>query len=424
MKAALLRRPVLAWALYDWGNSAFATTVMAGFLPVFFKQYWSAGAPATVSTFRLGLLHAAGGALIALLAPFLGAMADRGGLRLRLLALFTLLGTATTAALYLVPQGDWVMAMALYGLAGIGFAGGVTFCDALLMDVAEPPEYDLVSAWGYALGYVGGGVLFAVNVLMTLQPARFGLASPAEAVRLSFVMVAGWWLLFTLPALLWVRERGPVGTLPAGAAMRAGLSELGATLRSIRSYRPLVWFLLAYWLYIDGVNTIIKMAVDFGLSLGFPQQSLIVALLVTQFIAFPAALAFGWIGQRIGARNGIFIAIAVYAAATVAAYFMDSVGDFYLLAIVIGLVQGGIQSLSRSCFAAQIPPGKQGEFFGFYNMMSKFAAVLGPLLVGSVALLTGSSRAGILSVLVLFGSGALLLWHARAVAHQAAGSTP
>ncbi|MBM5811452.1 MAG: MFS transporter [Gammaproteobacteria bacterium] len=424
MKAALLRRPVLAWALYDWGNSAFATTVMAGFLPVFFKQYWSAGAPATVSTFRLGLAHAAGGALIALLAPFLGAMADRGGLRLKLLALFTLLGTATTAALYLVPQGDWVMAIVLYGCAGIGFAGGVTFCDALLMDVAGPAEYDLVSAWGYALGYVGGGVLFAVNVLMTLQPARFGLDSAEQAVRLSFVMVAAWWLLFTLPALLWVRERGPTRALPAAAALRAGLVELGATLRSIRSYRPLVWFLLAYWLYIDGVNTIIKMAVDFGLALGFPQQSLIVALLLTQFIAFPAALAFGWIGQRIGVRNGIFIAIGVYAAATVAAYFMDSVGDFYLLAVVVGLVQGGIQSLSRSCFAAQIPPGKQGEFFGFYNMMSKFAAVIGPLLVGSVALLTGSSRAGILSVLVLFAGGALLLWRARAVAHQAAGSSP
>lgn len=423
MKSVLLRRPVLGWALYDWGNSAFATTVMAGFLPVFFKQYWSVGVPPTVSTFRLGAAHAAGGLLIALLVPFLGAMADHGSLRLRLLALFTLLGTATTAALYLVPQGDWVLAMILYGLAGIGFAGGVTFCDALLMDVAEPPEYDLVSAWGYALGYVGGGVLFALNVFMTLDPGRFGLAGPVEAVRLSFVLVAVWWLAFTVPALLWVRERGPARALPPLAAMRAGIRELAGTVRAIRNYRPLAWFLLAYWLYIDGVNTIIKMAVDFGLSLGFPQQSLIVALLLTQFIAFPAALAFGWIGMRIGARNGIFIAIGVYAVATIAAWFIDSVLDFYLLAVVIGLVQGGIQSLSRSCFAALIPAGKQGEFFGFYNMMSKFAAVLGPLLVGSVALITGSSRAGILSVLVLFAIGALLLWHSRPERHQAAGSS-
>jgi UMF1 family MFS transporter len=167
-------------------------------------------------------------------------------------------------------------------------------------------------------------------------------------------------------------------------------------------------------MYIDGVNTIIKMAVDFGLSLGFPQQSLIVALLVTQFVAFPAALAFGWLGSRIGARNGIFIAIAVYSVATIAAYWMDSIFDFYLLAVVIGLVQGGIQSLSRSYFASLVPEGKQGEFFGFYNMMGKFAAVLGPLLVGITAVVTGSSRAGILSVIVLFAGGAALLWKARA----------
>ena len=358
MRAVLLRRPVLGWALYDWGNSAFATTVMAGFLPVFFKQYWSAGVPPTVSTFRLGLAHAAGGLLIALMVPFLGAMADRGGLRLRLLLLFTLLGTATTAAMYLVPQGEWVLAMVLYGFAGIGFAGGVTFCDALLMDVADPPEYDLVSAWGYSLGYVGGGALFALNVLMTLDPGRFGLASAAEAVRLSFVLVAVWWLAFTVPALLWVRERGPARAMPPLAAMRAGMRELAGTVRAIRSYRPLVWFLIAYWLYIDGVNTIIKMAVDFGLSLGFRQQSLMVALLLTQFVAFPAALAFGWIGARIGARNGIFIAIGVYSVTTIAAYFMDSVSDFYLLAVAIGLVQGGIQSLSRSLFAA-LHPGRQ-----------------------------------------------------------------
>ncbi len=426
MNRVLLRRPVLGWALYDWANSAFATTVMAGFFPVFFKQYWSAGGDATLSTLRLGIANGVGSLLIAVLAPLLGAIADRGGTRLRLLAFFTVVGAASTAALYWVQQGDWLLAAMTYALAGFGFAGGMTFYDALLVDVAEPKEYDLVSAWGYSLGYVGGGLLFAANVWMTLQPGLFGLDGPAEAVRLSFLTVAAWWLLFSLPALLWVRETRPAQPLGLVAAARAGFRELRATIGAVRAYRPLVWFLVAYWLYIDGVNTVIKMAVDFGLSLGFPGDSLIAALLITQFVAFPAALAFGWLGGRIGARNGIFIAIGVYSVATVAAWFMDSVAEFYALAVVIGLVQGGIQSLSRSYFASLVPPGKQAEFFGFYNMMGKFAAVLGPLLVGGIAYATGSARAGMLSILLLFAGGAALLWRSRdedAPPHQPAGST-
>ena len=405
----LARRPVVAWALYDWANSAFATTVMAAFFPIFFKQYWSVDVEATVSTFRLGLANGAGSFLIALLAPLLGAMADRGGVRLRMLAFFTLVGAAMTAGLYWVQQGDWVAAALVYAAAGIGFAGGVTFNDSLLVDVAEGPEYDLVSSYGYSLGYAGGGLLLLLNVVMVANPGWFGLAGAAEAVRLSYPLVGAWWLLFSMPMFLWVRERKPARPLPLMSAAGAGWSELQATLGAIRQLRPMVWFLLAYWMYIDGVNTIIKMAVDFGLSLGFPQQSLIVALLVTQFVAFPAALAFGWLGNRIGALNGIFIAIGVYSAGTIAAYWMNSVADFYLLAVVIGLVQGGIQSLSRSYFASLVPAGKQGEFFGFYNMMGKFAAVLGPVMVGVTALVTGSSRAGILSVIVLFAGGAALL---------------
>jgi UMF1 family MFS transporter len=417
----LLRRPVLAWALYDWANSAFATTVMAGFFPVFFKQYWSAGAEAAVSTFRLGIANGAGSFLIALLAPLLGAMADRGGVRLRMLALFTALGAGMTAALYFVAKGDWTGAMLAYGLAAVGFSGAVVFNDSLIVDVADPPEYDMVSAYGFSLGYAGGGLLLLLNVAMVTSPAVFGLADSAHAVRVSFPMVAAWWILFSMPCLFWVREQKPARPLPVGAAARAGWRELRATLREVRSYRPLAWFLLAYWLYIDGVNTVIKMAIDFGLSLGFPQQSLIAALLITQFVAFPAALGFGWLGGKIGARNGIFIAIAAYALATVAAYWMSDVTHFYLLAGVIGLVQGGIQSLSRSYFASLVPEGKQGEFFGFYNMMGKFAAVLGPLMVGVTALVTGSTRAGMLSIIVLFAGGALLL--ARAGSHQAAGSS-
>jgi MFS transporter, UMF1 family len=413
VKRTLFRRPVVGWALYDWANSAFATTVMAGFFPIFFKQYWSAGTEAAVSTFRLGILSGAGSLVIALAAPLLGAMADRGGTRVRLLAFFTLLGAAMTAALYAVEQGEWVAAAVVYSLAGVGFWGGVIFNDALLVDVAEPPEFNRISALGYSVGYVGGGLLLLVNTAMVTKPEAFGLSGAAEAVRLAFPMVAAWWLLFTIPCLLWVRERKPANVLPMGGALRAGWREFRTTLREVRRFRPLVWFLLAYWLYIDGVNTIIKMAVDYGLSLGFPQQSLIAALLIVQFVGFPAALAFGWLGDRIGARNGIFIAIAVYAAATVGAYSIREVQHFYLLAITIGLVQGGIQSLSRSYYASLVPVGKQGEFFGFYNMMGKFAAILGPTLVGVTALLTGDTRFGMLSILLLFVGGAFVLSRVR-----------
>jgi MFS transporter, UMF1 family len=403
------RRPVVGWALYDWANSAFATTVMAGFFPVFFKQYWSVGTEAAVSTFRLGLLNGAGSLVIALAAPILGAMADRGGARLKFLAFFTLIGAAATAGLFFVAEGEWVAAALVYTLAGVGFWGGIIFNDSLLVDVAGPAEYDLVSAFGYSVGYAGGGLLLVLNAAMVSDPARFGLAGAADAVRIAFPMVGAWWLAFTIPCLLWVREEKPARPLAPRAAMRAGWGEFRATLHEVRKYRPLAWFLFAYWLYIDGVNTVIKMAVDYGLSLGFPQQSLIGALLITQFVGFPSALFFGWLGKRIGARRGIFVAIVVYAMATVAAYWMSNVTHFYLLASAIGLVQGGIQSLSRSYYATLVPEGKQGEFFGFYNMMGKFAAVLGPTMVGITALVTDNTRIGMLSLLVLFVGGAVLL---------------
>lgn len=427
MSSPFWRRPVFSWALYDWANSAFATTVMAGFFPLFFKQYWSADADPTVSTFWLGMGNGAASGVVALLAPFLGAVADRGGTRIKLLLLFTVLGIAMTAGFYWVERGDWPMALLFYALAVIGFSGGITFLDSLLLDVADKPEFDRVSAFGYSLGYLGGGILFLVNVLMFTRPALFGLADGAHAVRVSFLTVAVWWGVFTIPLMLFVRERGPATPLPPLAAVRAGWSELWSTVRDLRHYRVLVLFLVAYWLYIDGVNTVIKMAVDYGLALGFEASSLITALLITQFVGFPAALAFGWIGDRLGARAGIMIAIVVYLGTTIWGYFLDNVAEFYVLAIIIGLVQGGIQSLSRSFFGRLVPPEKSGEFFGFFNMMGKFAAVLGPVLMGWVALSTGSSRVAILSLAILFIAGGTVLWFVRepsTSSRDPAGSTP
>jgi UMF1 family MFS transporter len=411
--SVLRRKPVVAWAFYDWANSAFACTVMAGFFPVFFKQFWNAGVPATESTFRLGLTSGIASLLVAFMAPVLGAIADRSSSRLRLLLAFTVLGSVATLGLALVPQGEWQLAALLFLLASLGFWAGIVFNDSLLMHVAEPPEFDLVSGFGYALGYLGGGLLFALNVVMTQRPEWFGLADATAAVRWSFVSVGLWWLLFALPCVLLVQERAGSGAVRGRIgwleATRQGFGELASTFRDIRRYRPLLWFLAAYILYIDGVNTVIKMAVDYGLSLGFDQSHLVKALLLTQFVAFPAALAFGWLGSKIGARNGIFIALAVYVAATVYAYVLDDVRDFYLMAFVVGLVQGGIQSLSRSYYGRLVPPDKSSEFFGFYNMMGKASAIVGPMLVGVTAAVTGDSRLSILSILLLFIAGAAML---------------
>ena len=411
MPSYIARRPQLAWALYDWANSAFATTVLAGFFPAFFRQFWSLGADPTEATLRLGLANGVAGFVMAVLAPLLGALADRGGYRKRFLISWSLLGIGATFALYFVAQGQWALAAALFTLATLGFNGGIVFYDALLVDVAKPAEYDRVSSYGYALGYLGGGLLFAVNVLMVSKPAWFGLANAAAAVRWSFISVAVWWLVFMLPLAFYVTEQPG---LPGGGgqgSLRASLAELRQTLRHVLGYRNMLIFLAAYWLYIDGVNTIVKMAVDYGMALGFDTQMLLAALLLTQFVAFPAALLFGRIGERLGARGGVLIGIAVYAGVTAWAYFLHTVVQFFAMAVVIGLVQGGVQSLSRSFFGRLVPEGKSAEFFGFFNMVGKFGTVLGPLLVGLVAYLTGSSRASILSLVLLFAAGGvLLLW--------------
>lgn len=409
MPAGGQRRSIWAWAFYDWANSAFSTTVVAGFFPLFFKQFWSAGVPDAVSTFRLGLGNSGASVVILLLAPALGAIADHSGAKKGLLFAFAALGVLATAALYGVGPGQWSLALWLFVLGSIGFSGSLVFYDALLMDVAPERAMDRVSALGYALGYLGGGLLFAVNVIMVLKPAWFGLVDAAAAVRLAFLSVAVWWAVFTLPLLLRVRERRPARRLAWGASVVAGVRELRGTFRAVRRLRMAFLFLVAYWLYIDGVGTIIRMAVDYGLSLGFDANSLIAALLLTQFIGFPAALGFGYLAGVIGAKRAIYLALAVYVGVTVWAYFLETEAQFYAMAAAIGLVQGGLQALSRSYFARLIPADRSGEFFGFYNMLGKFAAIIGPVLVGGTAFVTGSARLSILAVVILFAAGALVL---------------
>jgi len=403
------RRKIISWALYDWANSAFAITVMSAFFPLFLKQYWSAGADATLTTFRLGLANSIGGIAIALLSPILGAIADQAGTRKRYLILFAAMAIVMTTGLSFAARGEWVLAVALYVLASIGFSGSNSFYDALLVSVASEPKLHQVSCLGFALGYLGGGLLFALNVAMTLWPAYFGLADASEAVRLSFGMVAAWWAVFSIPLLIYVKEP-EAGRLSGWAAVSAGARRLAATLRQAGRLRIVLLFLVAYLLYIDGVGTVARMALDYGMAIGFQEKDLIVALLITQFVGLPATIAFGYLGARFGAKSGIYVGIGVYIAATLWGYAMQHVWEFYALAVVIGLVQGGVQSLSRSLFARIMPAARAGEFFGFYNMLGKFAVVIGPLLVGSAALATGSSRAAILVILALFIAGGVLLY--------------
>lgn len=404
------RRAVWAWALYDWANSAFATTVVAGFFPLFFKDYWNSGVSAADSTLRLGNANAIASLVILVAGPVLGAIADRSHGRKRLLAVFAALGILATAALAWVAHGQWLTAAALFVLASVGFSGSLIFYDALLPDVAGEGGLDRVSALGYALGYLGGGLLFAINVAMVAKPSLFGLADKALAVKLAFVSVAVWWAVFSVPLFASVPARHAGPALPWLDACGAGLRQLVSTARQLRRLRMIALFLLAYWLYIDGVSTIYRMAVDYGLSLGLNATGLMTALLVTQFVSFPAALGFGRLAGLIGARRAIYAALWVYGGVVCWGYFLHSVSQFYLMAIGIGLVQGGLQSLSRSYFARMVPPGQSAEFFGFYNMLGKFAAVLGPALVGWTAVLTGSPRLSILSILVLFAAGGVLLW--------------
>ena len=404
-------RPILSWALYDWANSVFATTVIAGFFPVFFKQYWSAGSDAVTSTAQLGFANSVGSVVILIAAPILGAIADGGATRKKFLGFFTALGVVASAGLWFVGEGDWSTAAGVYVLGSVGFAGAIVFYDALIVSVSPPGRYDEVSSFGFSLGYIGGGVLFAVNVAMTLSPHTFGLAGAAEAVRLSFLTVAAWWLVFSIPLFRNVTEPPRVDT--AGSSTAAGLRSLARTLRGYRAHRMAGLFLLAYFFYIDGVHTIIRMAVDYGLALGFPADSLIVALLIVQFVGFPAALAFGLAAARVGPKPALYFGVAVYVAVTVWAYFMTSVIEFYLLAVAIGLVQGGVQAISRSLYARYVPAAQSGEFFGFFNMVGRFAAIIGPSLVAVTGLLTGSSRLGILSVIALLVIGMVLLTFVR-----------
>jgi len=424
------KKAVWGWAMYDWANSAFATTVMAGFFPIFFKQYWSYGADVNMSTAQLGFGNSIAGIFVALMAPVLGAIADRGSAKKKFLIFFAYLGVLMTAALFLIQKGDWGWAIFVYIMGIIGFSGANIFYDSLLPGVADEDKIDYISGLGYAMGYLGGGLLFLGNVLMTLMPEKFGLSDTETAVRYAFISVALWWGLFTVFTILWVPEERTTSAIPKGANfITDGFKQVFGTFKKIRHLKTVFLFLIAYWFYIDGVDTIIRMAVDYGMSIGFDSNDLIVALLITQFVGFPSALVFGKLGQLWSVRKSIYIAIGIYMFVTIWATMMNNKQEFYILAIIIGLVQGGIQALSRSYYSRLIPKNRAAEFYGFYNMLGKFATILGPVLMGVVGLIARralmppsptpeqivnvgqlASRWGIASISLLFIIGGILFF--------------
>ncbi|MEJ2284928.1 MAG: MFS transporter [Desulfobacterales bacterium] len=424
------KKAVWGWVMYDWANSAFATTVMAGFFPIFFKQYWSYGADVTASTAQLGFGNSIASLLVALMAPILGAIADKGSAKKKFLIFFAYLGVLMTAGLFMVQKGDWAWAIFIYATGIIGFSGANVFYDSLLPGIVGEDKIDYVSGLGFAMGYLGGGLLFLVNVLMTLMPQKFGLPDAAAAVRYAFISVALWWGLFTLFTIFWVpEEKNTAVADKAENIVAAGFRQFAGTFKKIRHLKMVFLFLLAYWFYIDGVDTIIRMAVDYGLSLGFESNDLIVALLIVQFVGFPAALIFGKLGERWSVRKSIYLGIAFYMGITIWGTMMTQKHEFYILAVAVGLVQGGIQALSRSYYSRLIPKNQAAEYYGFYNMLGKFAVIIGPALMGIVGLIVKrmmmppsptaeqitavgrlAARWGIGSILILFVIGAVLFY--------------
>jgi MFS transporter, UMF1 family len=426
-------RAIRAWCLYDWANSAFATTVMAAIFPPFYRALvLKAGKSEAAATAYWGYTTALALAAIAVLGPILGAISDHTGGKKRYLLVCAAMGMLATAAFVVIGEDTWILASGLFVAANVGFAAANVFYESLLPSIAAPGQIDQVSTRGYALGYVGGGLLLAIHLLWYQYPAFFGFPDTGVAIRACFLSVALWWAAFSVPLLRRVPEPPPAPAAPArqpGAgrparvgALPGGFGRLAVTFHSLRRYRQVVLFLIAFWFYNDGIGTIVKMATAYGDEIGIRLSDMIAALLITQFVGVPATFGMGALARRISAKRTILLTLCVYGLITVGGYFMRSTWHFYMLALAVGLVQGGAQALSRSLFAVMIPRHKSAEFFGFYSTSARLAGIAGPLLFGLVSQAAGSSRLSILSLLLFFLAGALLLAKVDVATGQAAAA--
>jgi UMF1 family MFS transporter len=414
-RLGLGRRELRAWAMYDWANSAFQTTIVAAVFPIYFHKVAAAGLPPAEATSRFAWATTIAILIVALIAPLLGAVADYAAAKKKLLAVFLGVGVVATFAMYWIERGDWMLALVLFVIGNVGVAGSIVFYESLLPHLVSEAELDRVSSAGYAIGYLGGGVLLAINLLMIQQPALFGIPDAGVATRLSLASVAIWWLVFSIPLFRRVPEpprrveAAEGHDPPRGNALAIGARRLVETFRELRRYRQAFLLLMAFLLYNDGIQTIVRMATTYGSELNIDENAMILALLITQFIGVPFAFLFGSLAGRIGAKRAVFAGLAVYAGITVLGYYMTTATQFLALAVLVGMVQGGTQSLSRSLFASMIPRHRSSEFFAFFGVFERYAGILGPAVFAWVVAHSGTSRNAILSVILFFVLGAAIL---------------
>jgi UMF1 family MFS transporter len=406
------KKAIRAWTMYDWANSTFATTIAAAVLPVYYSTVASSNLAPHEATSNWAFTTTIALVLVALLGPILGAMADFSGAKKRFMTIFVILGVTGTALLYLVKSGDWFIASVFYIIGSIGFSGANVFYDSLLPHIAKKEEIDQVSSRGYAMGYAGGGILLAVNLAMIL----FSPAHLTELMsRLSFLMVSVWWFVFTIP--LWKNVKEPPRRILASEEgfnpIKASLSRLSGTFKEIRKYKELTKFIVAFWLYNNGIGTIIFMATIYGTELGFSSTTTIGTLLMVQFVAIPFAFLFGWLAKKIGTKKSILLSLFIYTLIAIGGYFLYKEIHFWLLGFAVATVQGGSQALSRSLCGRMMPKSKSAEFFSFFSVSEKIAGTVGPLLFGVVSRIMGGSRLSIVSLIIFFSLGGLLLWFVK-----------
>jgi UMF1 family MFS transporter len=397
-----------SWVLYDLGSSAYSITITAAILPIFFKSLTdAAGIEANRSTAYWGYSVSIATLLVAVLAPILGTISDYKLYKKRFFLFFALIGIIFTGALATVGQGQWLRCLLIYVFAVIGFAGSNVFYNAFLVDVTDEKRMDWISSSGFAFGYIGSVIPFTISILLIQYPSLIGLDTMG-ATRIAFIITAVWWTAFTIPILVNVRQEYFIE--PEPQPVKKSFIRLVKTFKNVVQYREIFLFLIAYFFYIDGVDTVINMATVYGTDLGISAVNLLIILLATQVVAFPFTLVYGRLARRFSARVLILVAIVIYIFIVLFAFFVTTTLQFWILAMLVATSQGGIQALSRSYFGKIIPKENSGEFFGFYNIFGRFAAILGPFLVGIVSQFSGSSRYGVLSIGVLFIIGFILLF--------------
>lgn len=403
------KRATRAWILYDWANSAFAVTMIAAVLPIFFSDVAASTLDKTTATAYWGYTESIALLFLVFLSPILGFIADRAGNKKRFLRIFTYIGIASSLLMATIDTGEWVWASILVIIGTLAFACSNIFYDAFLPEIASEEERDMISSRGYAYGYIGGGILLALQLIVIQQPERFGLTT-ISATQLAFLSVGIWWFLFSLPIFRHVKEKPTSSKHNYRQLSKQSFHHVIQTIKQLPRYPELLRFLIAFWFFNDGINTIIKMATIYGREIGIGTNDLILALLITQFVGLPFTLLFGKIAERLGSKRTLISTIFVYLFIVLLGYGMTSAVHFYILATLVGVVQGGSQALSRSIYSQLVPEGRSAEFFGFYGLSGKFSAIFGPFVFGLAGQLTGSSRFGILSLAFFFIVGIIMLW--------------